>query len=349
MEITGRRAKLLDFFRAYTGKTAVLLCENSLRRAEIQDLDEATQTEIVTLTEQITEYVLEPMLSKGRLAKARTDLVTVLSAEVEATGIPQFIDGVRVLPQDIESRLIKKYKSVSEFVLAQEMKRYGLKGMADTSSAMRKKILLAFVEHHFGHSGLAIISEKMDEFRMKDMNKSPVYNKLILMEYILQSMLYFYIKPTKARFLRSELVSIMGIDVRIVQGGKREEDAIIARRYVREHLAAKGTDHSRQRTRIEDMIAFSVRQSLRKRGFTGGQVPEPDVRAKMLEEIVLALLGSMAEAVLEAQMTDDVRVKTKFYMRYLADYLDTILPEADADIIRKRVERGLGVSFILTL
>ena len=129
-----KERELGNLLLRYAGPSAPLLMKHALDRASIIGLEEASQTQLVSLKENIIEYILEPMLHRGKLALARSELISVLGIDIHPVGqsLPEFIDGVRVLPSNMESILIEKFKSFGEFIMDREMKKYGLKGLSGT-------------------------------------------------------------------------------------------------------------------------------------------------------------------------------------------------------------------------
>jgi len=334
--------ELLKFMERYTGKSAPLLLKRQLEKTGIKELQNASDVQLMNLTDSIVHDILTPLLSKGRLPLIRSELIGVLGINVDSTGIPTVVDGVRVLPDSIKEDSAEHFKTISDFILRQEMTKYGLKDLSKAESATRLAILRAFVGYHFGSSGKAILERKMAELNVRDVLKAPAYDKILLMEFILQDMLLFYVEPLKARMLRSELVTVLDVDLELVQGPgpdveKAAREVSGARRYVR-------LDASKERAvDFEDLIAFNVKRGLSARDIADARAAAQDVRNGVASEVLSGLMGGMTGYVFTRLETGDENIKTKFMLRYLRNYLNGLMLPGEVENVCGRLTRELAL------
>jgi hypothetical protein len=338
-----RDAALADFLSKYTGVSTGLLLRRELEKTGIIDLNSADELRLMNLTDSIVRDILAPVISKGRLPIARSELMGVLGLDDSMYGLPLTIDGVRVLPERIHEESEEYYKNEGEFILAQEFKKYGLKPPINTDSPTRVRIVECFVEHQFGVSGRAIIDSKIDELGVRDVCEAPQYNKILLMEYVLQSMLAFYVKPSRARMLRSELLSILDIELELVQGPDPLDEK--ARRNVtteRKKIAASLS--KRRRVDFEDLITFLIKRELSARGVQDSRQLPAAVRHQVLSAVICNLLGGMTRFVFSRIQTASEPIRLKFQVRYLHNYLNGIMTPDDISIAYSRLDSLLHLT-----
>ncbi|MBD3389237.1 MAG: hypothetical protein GF416_09090 [Candidatus Altiarchaeales archaeon] len=332
----GRSARLLEFLQRYAGTSAHLLLKNQLQKAAIQDVNDASDIELMNLTESIVRDILRPILSRGRLRLARSELMGVLGLKPAYAGIPQEIDGVRVLPEKILEMTEDHYNSATEFVLKQEMNRYNIPDLMETDSPTRIRLIEAFVDYHFGPTGKAIIDRRIEELRLKDIENAPQYNKLMLMEFILQDMLLFYIKPLKGKLLRSELVSLIGVDLELAQGPVPEQER--AQRQVqtaRENLTIRRSNA--KRNEVVDLLVFLAKREFSRNGILDVKNVPLNVRVRILAAVMVMMFGNMTKYVLSRLETKDERMLSKFLVLYVKNYLKQFMLAEDAEKVKEHM------------
>ena len=340
MALGKAESRLKRYLEKFIGPSGSLLAQNAIRRAGINDLDRATDTQLFSLKEDIEEYVLEPMLQGAKLALARSELLRALGLDIRhpgqdfGYGLMKTIDGINVLPQDIDIRLIEHMKDISDFIMAQEMARYGLKNLKGTDSGIRHHILRAFVKAHFGESGISILESKICEFRVQDLCSAPVYAKNMLIEYIIQSMLAFYVEPLKARFLRSELMSITGVETCEVKQSDKPD-------------IVKLKTQSSPEKHLSDTVELVNAIYRRSRGIGMTDPLEPKQSIELFDEISQSFFGQMGKFIIESASIRDIGIKKKFLARYMDCFIKKNMTAAEGDILKKRIENVTGMSFLL--
>lgn len=337
----GKKEAVLGFLSKYAGKTSPLLLDRELQKNGIADLEGADRLKTMDLAESIVKDILTPILSKGRIPLARSELMGKLGIQAEYSGIPTEIDGVRVLPDTIREIAADQYSTASEYILGQELRKYGLKGLGGTDSKTRIKILEAFVGAHFGQSGKAIIDCRIDEMGVRDVCASPAYQRILLVEYVLQSMLAFYVNPIKARMLRSELLTILDMEPTICQAADPEVE-----RANRQIIAAGSRNESpcaaKLRADFEDLLAFLMKREQSRRGIRDLKDASEGERNDVVSAVLALMLGGMTSAVFSRIMTDDQSVRSKFYLLYCRNYLAGLMPKEEVERFFVRVGNLLG-------
>lgn len=312
-----------------------------MEKTDLTDLSSASEIRLLALTDNIVKDILTPILSRGRLPLARSELIGILGIPSAEPDIPTMVDGVRVLPETITQESSEKYSAVSEFIMRQEMEKYGLRGLKEGDSAARVMIMGAFVERIFGSAGKALLNNKINELGVRDVLNAPFYNKILLMEYILQDLLFFYVKPVKGLLYRSELITILGIDLEMVQGPVpyiEQADAEIIR-----HTAA-AVGRSRSRLDFEDLYVFLLKKNLSVKGVEKSADMSPQEVNVVLSEVLSALLGDMTRHVFSRIQTNDEGIKSKFMIIYLRNYLARMMSKDDARQVCVRVTDSLGLT-----
>jgi hypothetical protein len=333
----------IRFLEKYTGKSAPLLLKKELEKTGIDDLNQAKDLQLMNLTDAIVKDILTPILSQGRIPLARSELMGVFALDAGFAGVPVEVDGVRVLPEDIHDLVAEHYLNANEFIMKQEMERYGLKDFKKADSPTRVRVLEAFVEHHFGHSGKVIIDCKIDELGVRNVCSAPFYNKILLMEYILQCMLLFYVKPLKAKILRSELVTILGIDLEMAQGPVDYIER--AGKRIDEHKRNTYNSPCARRAKVEfeDLMFFLLKRESSRRGIANILSVRADIRNAVVSSVLSQMLGGMCSHVFSRLDAKDERIKSRFLAKFLRNYLGRILPTKDADELYLRVVSSLGI------
>ncbi len=331
---------LLDCLAKYTGKSAPLLLARELKKAGVEDPLTASEMERMSLIDSITRDVLAPVLSRGRLPIARSELMAVLNVSVGAAGIPVTVDGVRVLPEKIKEEAAKHFKDMSEFILAEEMRKYGVEAMSAADSRTRVRVVEGFVERHFGPSGKSIVDARMDELGLGDILHAPVYNRLLLLEFIIQDMLLFYVEPLKARMLRSELVTILDVDLELVQGPSPEyskaEREVKSTRQKPGYTAAAKTD-------FEDLLIYTLKKNASEMRIRDLQSAPPKEKTELASSAVAEMLGGMTDYVFSRLQTDEPGIRLKFILQYMRNYLKELMPPEEADSICVRLTGYLNL------
>jgi len=339
----GKNARVIAFLQGYTGKSALLLLDRLKKKHNIGDLDSVGKMESMNFADSLISEILAPLLSKGRLQMARSQLLGIMELSESAEGMPDSIDGVRVLPENIKDEESKHYESISGFIIKQEMQKYGLKTLREADSQTRIRIIEAFVEGLFGPTGRSIVEAKIGELSLKDLTRAPAYNRILLIEYILQSMLAFYVGPSKARMLRSELASIMDVDVSIIQGPNPQMEEVM-RRVEAYKEKVRVTSNPAIRQDFEDLSEYYGKQAASELLLSPASEVNASMRNQVLTRVLSRLLGGMTEHAFSYILTQDETVKSKFMLRYLKNYLLNLMSEEDADAVVLRVKGGSAVA-----
>jgi hypothetical protein len=337
-----KEKELIVFLAKYSGKSGSLLFARELEKNGVSDLEKVDMVKRMNLADSIVKDILTPVLSRGRVSLARSELMGILEINEGIAGIPTEIDGVRVLPKDIADRASEEYKRVSKFIIEIELKRYGLKAIDEADSKTRIRIIEAFVEHHFGKSGKEIIDCRIDDMGVRDVCNSPMYNKILLMEYILQCMLMFYVNPLRARMLRSELVSVLDIELKMAQGADPMMDnADNALEEIRSRTDSPCS--KRLKNDFEDLIVFLLKKECSKRNILNFQESTQEEKNRITSSVLTQILGGMTSFVFSNLSTPDEDIRSKFLSSFLHNYLRMNLPKTEAEPFFARVTNILGI------
>lgn len=336
--VDAKMKSVLDFLAKYAGASSRLILSRQLAKAGVSDLSSASDLQLMAVCDGICGDVLSHFVSRGRLPIVRSELISVLGMGTYSSGIPLEVDNVRVLPDGVEEMMAEYFASSEEFVLKQELVKYGLTDLSLADSRVRMKILEAFVEYYFGYAGRAILDGKIDELGIWDVLDCPQYRRLVLMEYVLQSMLFFYVNPMKGRLLRSELVSVLEIDLGLLQYDVPDSESVRAAQEVSSGLCSVPLDASRRvRLEYEDLFAFIVKRELSSLRVSDIAVAPQDVKLKVLRSILAAAFGSMAGGLMSKLIVTDERIVGRFMMKLLSNQLSRVMLPVDAECLHDKV------------
>jgi len=325
----------------YVGKSAPLLLARQLGKNGISDLSAANQMQLIKLVDSVSEDILSPVLSRGRLPLARSELMGVLEVGMSLAGIPTEIDGVKVLPDDLENSVVEHYKSASDLILKQEMSKYGLVSLENVDSTTRIRLIEGFVAAHFGSAGKVLINDKIDEIGVRDILKAPFYNRILLMEYILQDLLLFYVKPVTGMMLRSELISLMDINLELAQGPIPEFEK--AAKKVKAEREGQITGNRLLGREFEDLLLFLLKREISQAGYLDVRSMPQDVKNRVLLSLIATLFGGMTSHVFTRIKACPPQILGKFLIQYLRNSLRHIVPYFEANAITERVCDSMGL------
>lgn len=321
--------KLEEFLKRYTGKSASLLLNRQLEKTGIVDLNRANNLQLMNLTESIVRDILSSGISRSKVLLARSELMGILDIDSKIIGIPTEIDNVRVLPENLDERLEQYYSDSTEYILRQEMARYGIKELGNIDSQIRVKILEGFIEHHFGLCGRSILEDKIDELNVRDICTAPAYKKILLMEYIIQDMLLFYVKPIKGRMIRSELVALLDVDLELAQGPIPHMEEIRGHGFIKTNLFKRYYSF-RLRTEFEDILMFLLKREYSTMKVSDMSSVTIDTKNKVIFSVLSNMLGNMTKQVFSMLQTKNEFMKNKFMLMYFKNYLGSIMLNDDA-------------------
>ncbi|MBU0762473.1 MAG: hypothetical protein KKD39_05555 [Candidatus Altiarchaeota archaeon] len=336
--------ELINYLNRYEIPYPNDVLKKYMLRLNIDDFEKVGNIQLMNCADAIIYEVLSKKLTKGKLALAHSELLGIFELDYGIDGLPEYIDGVRVLPENHQQQTIEYFHNFSDYILKKEMAKYGVKGFIRWDSETRLNILLAFIEAHFGYSGKTIVWAKAYELGILNLNDAPNYNKLYLMEYILQNMLHFYVEPMKARMLRSELVTILNLKLEMIQEGENEAKKIKNQvKKERMKTVKNGLKKENYMRDVNDLLTFLVKRELGRTRDIDPKNLNPNTKNDILYETLKHLLGGMSKHILSMMMSNDEHIKTKFLLKYIKKYYQHISNQQTAEAITYNIKKKLGL------
>ena len=339
LKVMDKRERVILLLRKYTGATAELLLKNALKKNNIVSIDKCSKIELVNFENYISDNILSPLLSKGRLALACAELNAALKLNPNIKKISLYVGNVRVVSNDIYEKNELNLIKISDYILKEEMKRYGIKNFEDTESETRIKVLEGFITEIFGVLGKSILREKIIEYEINDLCKAPQYRKIQLMEYIIQSMLMYYVNPAKGKILRSELVSILDIDLKLMQTGKnmKVDEITVENVRVSEEPENKEKKYIQNYLIVEDKIEYIIKTQKQTKMIKNIQNAGNTVKNDIIIEITRGVLGQVTNPILDNMLIKDPQTQTKYLKQLMKDFLIETMPPKSRDRILDRI------------
>jgi hypothetical protein len=330
------KTRMVAFLEKYAGSPSKLLLERLMERHNMGGLNNADPE---LICEAILEDILSPMLSPAKLALARSELYAIFEV-LKQPGIMEYMDARRVLPPDIGKTIIEHYKNISEFTLKQLMRKYNVPEISKIDSKTRVQIINAFIETHFGISGTHLFSQWLRDNNIVLNEQSSNQDRLMAMEYILQDLLQYYVPPVSARYLRSELVALLAIELESAQGPK-PNDSVLSRR----PKSGLSSPASRAlRLAHTDLMAFLVKRESSNVG-ARAMCELPDQKKSRIAQIVLEImLGKMAQHILSNLTVADPKLRLEYMKRYYARHLSHVMLSDDAKITLDMFRREFNLA-----
>jgi hypothetical protein len=330
-----RENEVLNYLRRHGVKDPHGSLITHLKKSNISQLKTSSREKLERFLNYVLEEFKEDKFSVGRLALLRSELIGILGLH-GISSIPKEIDGVQVMPDDLSDTLSVSFLKSKCEIYKSILQKYGLDDASQMDSNARINLIKAFVSHHFGDSGKAIIEKKIKELRLTDILRSPQYKRIVLAEYILQSMLLFYVSASKSKILRSELVNIMDIELDLIQGisfdlQDVEKDA--------SKLLARDKRKKSRIQEFDDILKFQLRKELSQSPVDPDKMKPAD-KNRILKSITCSLMGKMTEEALGYMYDIDEGLKTRYLIKYLRQYLEIQVgkPEPLLKLIASRLD-----------
>ncbi len=198
------------FMRQYLGDSSNTFLKKEFNKADITDIQSATTTDKKKLINNICHDLFKPLMSRGRVSLARSKLMGILDVKPLLAEIPS--------KEAMTPIVVDYFKNTQELIIKKEIIKYGVSDVNKTTNQVRIDILASMMKQYFGDISHLIIQDKLEEFKIKDIDSAPETLRLLLMESIMLSLIDFCVKPVTGRMIRSELISILKLDLYHVQG-----------------------------------------------------------------------------------------------------------------------------------
>jgi hypothetical protein len=318
------------------GNSGSYLLEKELSKTGISDVEKADVYNRRMLVNSLTEDLLEPIMSKSRVALARSRLMGILDVEPILTGLPP--------KEKMTPRVVEYFKKVQDFIVKEELSSHTISAVSEGVD-VRTRILEGIMEKHLGSLSRILLGEKMRELGIKSLDDTVDYVKIMLMESIITSLINVCVKPVTARMIRSEITSILGLDVYVVQCMEHDVEAAVKLKEELEKDEEPEIHLTAEKTRdFEDLALLVVREESGKAGIHNPLKVGIEVKAAVMQKILSRIFGGVAAHIVDSMGPRDAEARVAFMQELMKTYLVKYMKKEDVVVSMEKIMKSMALA-----